>query len=669
MPWYNYRRRPWRRHRRFWRRRTRAPIYRRRWRRYYRVRKRNFKRKFKTVHLKQYNPPSIRKLKIRGTFPLFLTTSERLSNNMGLYLDSIAPHYIPGGGGFSIQRFSLQTLFQEHLKLQNWWTQSNDNYPLIRFTGCKIKLFTATNVDYLFYYQNHYPMAATQLMYTSTHPSVMLMNTKTKAIPCKNNNYRYKPYKTLHIRPPSQLLNKWYFQRDIAEIPLLMTIATACSLDRTYLNSQSISTTIGFTTLNVLAFQNRNFSNLPTTGYFPKPQTRYFATQSTQTDPKKIDIGDLIYLGNTEDYQIGHTWKEQPETMKFETYMESKNLWGNPFHGDYINDNLHIWVTNLDWNTLKQRYGTKTQKLITGSETGWTLKTEPTLINCRYNPFKDDNKNDVYLVKINEHTEQSWDPPNNDKLILSNLPLWACLWGFLDYQKRAATIQKIDTTTALVIKTHCIDPKTVTTVVLTDNDFINQASPYRPHQEAYSITQYDKENWHPKVAFQIQTTNAIACTGPYTAKLPKGTSAEAHARYTFYFKLGGDPPPMATLTAPNNQIKFPTPDNLLKTNSLQSPTLPIEYYLYGFDQRRHELTKKALKRIKTYQETETPLLPITDSTPDKYWTPDETTSTSESETEKEKEEDLHYQLLKQRKCQKQLRHRIKQLLNRLTNIE
>ncbi len=124
-----------------------------------------------------------------------------------------------------------------------------------------------------------------------------------------------------------------------------------------------------------------------------------------------------------------------------------------------------------------------------------------------------------------------------------------------------------------------------------------------------------------------------------------------------------------TLTAPNNQIKFPTPDNLLKTNSLQSPTLPIEYYLYGFDQRRHELTKKAFKRIKTNQETETPLLPITDSTPDKYWTPDETTSTSESETEKEKEEDLHYQLLKQRKCQKQLRHRIKQLLNRLTNIE
>nr|UGV36453.1 MAG: ORF1 [TTV-like mini virus] len=670
MPWYNYRRRPWRRHRRFWRRRSRAPLYRRYWRRRYRVRKRNFKRKLKYITLKQYQPPSVRKLKVKGTFPLFLTTNERLSNNMTLFLDSIAPEYIPGGGGFSIQRFTLQTLFKEHLQLHNWWTHSNDNYPLIRFTGCKIKLFTASNIDYLFYYQNTYPMTATQLMYTSTHPSVMLMNPKTKAIPCKEINYRYKPYKILKIKPPSQFLNKWYFQRDIAEIPLLMTIATATSLDRTYTHAGSISTTIGFTTLNTLAFQNRNFTKLPTTGYFPKPNTRYFATQETETDPKKVKIGDLIYLGNTEQYQTGKTWRSQhtQSNMTFETYMQTPAVWGNPFHRDYIHDELNIWITNANWQTLKEKLSAPDNYLNQNNEVLFTLKTEPTLIKCRYNPFKDDNKNDIYLVKINEHTEQNWDPPNNEKLILSDLPMWASTWGFIDYQKRSATLQQIDTTCCLVIKTHSVDPKTVTTLVPLDNDFLNQASPYRPHEQPDSMTVYDKQNWHPKVAFQIQTTNNIACTGPYTAKLPKGISAEAHARYTFYFKLGGDPPPMSTLTAPNNQIKFPTPDNLLKTNSLQSPTLPIEYYLYGFDQRRHELTKKALKRIKTYQETETPLLPITDSTPD-YWTPDETTSTSESETEKEKEEDLHYQLLKQRKCQKQLRHRIKQLLNRLTNIQ
>lgn len=590
---------------------------------------------------------------------------------MTMYLDSIAPHYIPGGGGFSIQRFSLQTLFKEHLQLHNWWTHSNDNYPLIRFTGCTIKLFAASNIDYLFYYQNNYPMAATQLMYTSTQPGIMLMNSKTKAIPCKQSNYRYRPYKKLKIKPPAQFLNKWYFQRDIAEIPLLLTIATACSLDRTYTSSGSISTTIGFTTLNTLAFQNRNFSKLPTQGYLPKPNTRYFATTDASTDPTKVKIGDLIFLGNTEQYQTGKTWRSQNQAtkMKFDTYMQTPNVWGNPFHRDYIRDELNIWVTNLPYQQLIEKFSAVDNVLNTASEANFTLKSEPTLIDIRYNPFHDDNKNDVYLLKITEHTELNWDAPNNEKLILSDLPLWACLWGYIDYQKRAATLQQIDTTTCLVIKTHSVDPKTVTTLVVLDQDFINQASPYRPHEQPDSITIYDKQNWHPKVAFQVQTINNIACTGPYTAKLPDKISGEAHARYTFYFKLGGDPPPMATLTAPNNQIKFPTPDNLLKTNSLQSPTLPIEYYLYGFDQRRHELTKKALKRIKTHKETETPLLQITEPATDQFSTPYETTSTSESETEEEIEKDLHHQLLKQRKYQKQLRQRIKQLLNRLTNIE
>ncbi len=39
-----------------------------------------------------------KKTKIMGIMPLYITTHERVSNNMELYIDSIAPHLVPGGG-------------------------------------------------------------------------------------------------------------------------------------------------------------------------------------------------------------------------------------------------------------------------------------------------------------------------------------------------------------------------------------------------------------------------------------------------------------------------------------------------------------------------------------------------------------------------------------------
>ncbi len=105
-----------------------------------------------------------------GFAPLFLTTSARVTNNFTCYKESTAPYHFPGGGGWSINNFTLNSLYENHLTLQNWWTVSNDNMPLIRFTGCTIYLYRAAEVDYLFQYNNSYPMTATKLTYTSMHP-------------------------------------------------------------------------------------------------------------------------------------------------------------------------------------------------------------------------------------------------------------------------------------------------------------------------------------------------------------------------------------------------------------------------------------------------------------------------------------------------------------------
>ncbi len=136
-----------------------------------------------------------KKLKVVGIQPLLMTTSARVANNFTCYAESVAPHLYPGGGGFSIMNFTLNGLYEDHLTLKNWWTVSNDNMPLIRYLGCKIQLYRQAHNDYLFLYNNSYPMTATSLTYTSTHPNAMLLHKHTRIIACKHNNRNKKPYK------------------------------------------------------------------------------------------------------------------------------------------------------------------------------------------------------------------------------------------------------------------------------------------------------------------------------------------------------------------------------------------------------------------------------------------------------------------------------------------
>lgn len=117
-----------------------------------------------------------------------MSTRERLSNNLCCYLESIAPHYLHGGGGWSICNFSLDTLYRENLVLRNWWSTSNDNMPLIRYLYCDIKLYRQQEVDYIFCFNNTPPMQANLLTYQSTSPQAMLLNNKKIIVACKKSN-------------------------------------------------------------------------------------------------------------------------------------------------------------------------------------------------------------------------------------------------------------------------------------------------------------------------------------------------------------------------------------------------------------------------------------------------------------------------------------------------
>lgn len=481
---------------------------------------------------------------------------------------------------------------------------------------------------------------------------------------CKRHNPIKKPYKKKKIHPPAQMSNKWFFQQEIADLPLLFLMTSAMSLDRFYLNSTSISNSIGFTGLNYQLFNYHNWGTPTTHGYHPGNATFLYSFQQSTTIVKsvtEIEVQNIIYLGGTESWSPGVTIKDTPSQTawqsKLATYASTPGLWGNLFIPHYLKNSGILLVGDKHPGDLYQYYQTENAKLTTDH---FHFLQTPLLYNYRYNPFPDDGiGNQIFLTSITE-VKTGWDPPADTSLTNNNLPLWLGLFGFIDWQKASKVATQIDTLRVLTLKCKYIYPDHHYIIPI-DEDFLNGNSPYRPKQDP---TPQDKLHWHPKLTFQYQTANAFCLSGPGVVKLPPNVSTEAHLGFKFYFKLGGCASEIKRIKDPESMPKFPTPGNLLQKPSLQSPATPLENYLYSFDWRRQYITDKALERITEHKEPETSIFKSTGINLLNPPIPQETSDSETSDAENEKETLLR--LLKQHKLQqRKYKHRILRLMQSL----
>lgn len=156
---------------------------------------------------------------------------------------------------------------------------------------------------------------------------------------------------------------------------------------------------------------------------------------------------------------------------------------------------------------------------------------------------------------------------------------------------------------------------------------------------------------------QTETTELISKTGPLSPKINKTKSIQTHMFYNLFFKWGGCPAPMETITDPAAQETFPTPNNILQGLEIQDPKTPEQYYIYRFDERRDLLTGKATKRIRTHYE------------PDNYFTEfgakdPETQETQQKiyEAPAQEESETQTYIAQLKRHQRDLQHRIHQLL-------
>lgn len=660
MPYYW---RPWyRRRRRIWRRRARKTLRRRRyWRRRYRVRK--HKRKLRKITLKQWQPTKIRKLTVTGKYPLFAGTRERIGHNNTQSIDTIAPHLFPSGGLFSITVFTLKGLYELHLKARNWWTTSNCNLPLIKYLGCKITLYRNIEADYVTVYTRCGALKATEELYRSCQPSLLLLNKHKKVLLCKSNNRKRKLAKTIKIPPPSLMQNKWYFQKEFADYPLCMILTSALSLDRYYTAADEISTTMGFISLNTKIFEYSDFKGPNLTQPY-KPNDHYWLgtwTNNTHTNFRTAQIQHLILLGNTTEYVPGEPMGNN--TSAYSTYFTDKKKWGSPFYAPYFEPEPKIIFMIQDLNKIKT--AKPTDKL---EDKGCTLLPDDMnlLTYCRYNPQNDRSAHNALYASSITTNRTKWGASSKPELNTQGLPLWLLTFGWHDWLLKSEKVQRLDLDYVYVILSDYITPKLEHYVPL-DYNFTQGRSPFETSQH---MRPPDTTAWFPKTSYQHDVLSEIIRTGPGTIKLPPRISVEASMKYRFYFKVGGCPPPMDDVCDPQAQPDFPEPSNIISPTLLQDPELPLEYYIQSFDQRRGLLTQKAAKRIKKDYETQKNILSSTGTTAmDVQVKTPQTTSSEDSSEEEKDQETLQFNVLRHRRKQRKLRHRILELLRLAQQLE
>nr|UGV34917.1 MAG: ORF1 [TTV-like mini virus] len=654
---YYYRNRRRRYRNRF--RRPRKAFRRRYWRTKYRRRrpkvKKYRKRKLKKLILKVFQPKSIKKCKIKGMKCLFQGAIERANNNYIQYIYDTVNDRRPGGGGWSLQVFSLESLFEEYEHLLNIWTTSNAALPLVRYRGCKFRFYQSNDTDYVVKYDNCWPMVDTKYTHADSAPQRMLRAQHKIVVPSRKSQTRKKPYKQVFIRPPSQMTNNWYFQRDICKTPLAMLTTTAVDLRNPFAAPEARSNNVTLYSLNTFQFKNTNFQQ-------PDPQKGYhYKTEGTQkyylyaAHTNSTTWGDLIPLTNTKDNQPG----KQLRTIINNNNSQNKlSNWGNPFHHTYTPDDFKFYFMTKSPADIQKDDLNKPL-----SQTGITEFTSYLYYQLRYNPEKDTgDTNKVYLVS-NLH-ETNWNEPENPNLILEGFPLFILLWGWVDWQKKLKQVSNINNQYILVIKTKMFS-ENLNHYVLLDKDFIDGFEPYSPHDtnDIIPITPQNQQHWYPKFLFQEQSINTLCLSGSGCPRPPWNHYLQALCTYTFYFSFGGCPKQLEKVYDPCLQSKWPTADNIPSTTEIKNPNTAPQTELFSWDWEGDFVKTTAIQRIKEYTPSYESIFSSTGTKSD----PIPLKEAQESQTQaQEEEKELFVQLQQLRHKRKVLQFQLNELLLRST---
>nr|UHK05090.1 MAG: ORF1 [Torque teno midi virus] len=543
--WNKRRRRP------YTRRRTRRLTRRRRKRRKYKVR-----RKKQKIPVMQWQPDSIRKCTIKGLGLLVL-------GNEGTQIDCyttdryrVIPPKISAGGGFGVEKYTLSYLYEEYRFKNNIWTHTNIGKDLCRYLGARVTFYRHLHTDFIAVYNRQPPWTIDKYTFPGCHPQQLLLEKHKKIILSKLSKPTGKYKVSIKIKPPKQMITKWFFTKPFSQFSLLLLKATACNFNYSYQAGKAPNRCITIKALNTKFYQHTNWAVKYTTGHGYLPYTGI---------PTTLNI---TYKGKVEQYT----------TNEHEAVTYEKGYFG----------------PKLLQSTLVQG--------------GTTLAVQP-LTTARYNPSEDTGEGNVIFIVSTFH--DGWDIPRVDKsLVIEGLPLWLGLYGIYSYLKSTKPIDFLSQC-VVVLRSKAIrcDPQIggCENYCVIDQTFIDGKLPGE-----LPITAKQKNLWFPDMYWQHGTLNAIVESGPYTVKYPEETYSnwELKYKYNFFFKWGGPQLPEADVKNPQQLQEYAVPDTIFGRIQITNPEKQAtETILHPWDERRGLIKKSALKRMCENLETDTEFEP------------------------------------------------------------
>nr|UHK07056.1 MAG: ORF1 [Torque teno midi virus] len=553
---FRTRRRRARRPRRHWHRRT----HRRRRRRYRKVR-----RKRKAIILKQWQPESIRKCKIKGSGTIVLGANGAQMRCYTTYKSEWTNPKTPTGGGFGVELITLSYLYSEHKFFNNIWTSSNDYYDLCRYTGGRVTFYRHPETDFIIAYDTQPPFDLNKFTYMYCHPYMLMQRKRKKFLLSTATAPNGKLKKTIKFKPPKQLVTKWMFQEDFAKYGLVTLIASAANLRYPNLTPKNENLLISLWYLQADFYKQSNWANASET-YKP------YSTVPTNL---------TFYYYDEKNAEKTHTITQ---TIA-QNYQNSVNL-------------------TQGW------FNTNILKAFKVTQTGHSYGMTP-CGTVRYNPVTDNGKgNKMWLTSIVNGT---YNVPKDEDLIFEDYPLWLMLYGFTSFLRDKKHDESYFSAYILVIRTDKVYRTsgigTSPFYIFLDKSFINGKGPYNqaPNPLAGNV-------WYPSLKKQLEAIQEIVMTGPYIPKYGDVVNSTWECSYTydFYLKWGGSFPPEPNAEDPSKKGKYDVPDKQQERLQIKDPTnQKINSILRTWDYRRGQITNKALKRM--YADLETDETLSTDS--------------------------------------------------------
>nr|UGV45136.1 MAG: ORF1 [Torque teno virus] len=721
--WWKRKRRWWWRKRwtrgRFRRRRTGRPRRRprrrrvrrkRQWRRgrrrrtYNRRRRRLKKKRRPKLTLRLWQPDMVRNLKVSGYIPIIISGFGTFSRNFSSHLlDKVIKE--PFGGGHSTMRFSLQILFEEHLRGLNYWSYSNTDLELVRYKYCKFTFFRHPDTDYIVQYNRKTPLGGNILTAPSLHPGSLMLQKYRVLVPSWKTKPKGKGTVTIKIPPPTMLTDKWYFSKDVADLTLLNLNAVSADLRFPFCSPQTNTTCITFQVLSSVYNKFLSITEINSTN--EEDKINDFLNAAMPKDKSANILNTFKSEGNYSHPSIKvFNGSNRPSNDQY--FATNDSLWGDAI---FVNSAQSLTQLKKKIKDNIKNYKKKVQQEITATTQQGTSafyhlvgiygsswlnqgRMSPEILGLYteviYNPYTDKGVGNLLWIDPLNKSDNLYKPPQS-KCPLKDMPLWQMCFGYIDWVKKELNHWDAPINYRILLRSPYTFPKLYHDTQ-PEYGFVivsyNFTAGKMPDGSMYVPILY-RTKWYPYMLNQEAVMEDISRSGPFAPK-QEMPSTELVAKYTFKWKLGGNPISEQVVKDPSTQptYELPAAGTIPRRVQVIDPKIVGPNISFkSWEIRRGYFSSTSIKRMSEQQETSEsyfpgPKRPRIDLP--KYEPPEESWSTlqrelrpwtdseaekDQSSSEEEEERPLREQLQLQLKEQQHLRRGIQCLFEQLLKTQ